>query len=61
MSEIEIELRAQIEKALNAGLKVEYLDYHMSAPMQTPETRAIVIKLAKEYKLMISRFWASRM
>jgi hypothetical protein len=28
----------------------------MSAPMQTPETRAIVIKLAKEYKLMISRF-----
>ena len=56
MSEIEIELRAQIEKALNAGLKVEYLDYHMSAPMQTPETRAIVIKLAKEYKLMISRF-----
>lgn len=56
MSEIETELRAQIEKALNAGLKVEYLDYHMSAPMQTPETRAIVIKLAKEYKLMISRF-----
>jgi hypothetical protein len=57
LSEIETELRAQIEKALKAGLKLEYLDYHMSAPMQTLETRAIVEKLAAEYKLAISRYY----
>ncbi len=57
LNEIETELRAQIEKALKAGLKLEYLDYHMSAPMQTLETRAIVEKLAGEYKLAISRYY----
>jgi predicted glycoside hydrolase/deacetylase ChbG (UPF0249 family) len=57
LTEIETELRAQIEKALKAGLKLEYLDYHMSAPMQTLETRAIVEKLATEYKLAISRYY----
>ncbi|MBI5858144.1 MAG: ChbG/HpnK family deacetylase [Sphingobacteriales bacterium] len=57
LSEIEAELRAQIEKALNAGLKIDYLDYHMGAAVQTPETRAIVEKLATEYKLGISRYF----
>ena len=57
LSEIETELRAQIEKALHAGLKIDYLDYHMGAAMQTPETRAIVEKLAAEYKLAISRYY----
>lgn len=58
LSEIETELRAQIEKARNAGLKIDYLDYHMGAAVQTPETRAIVEKLAAEYKLGISRYFA---
>lgn len=57
LSEIEIELRAQIEKAIHAGLKIDYLDYHMSAAVQTPETRAIVEKLASEYHLAISRYY----
>lgn len=57
LSEIETELRAQIQKALNAGLKIDYLDYHMGAAVQTPETRAIVEKLAAEYKLGISRYF----
>ena len=57
LSEIESELRAQIEKALNAGLKIDYLDYHMGAAVQTLETRAIVEKLAAEYKLGISRYY----
>jgi len=57
LSEIETELRAQIEKALNAGLTIDYLDYHMSAAVQTLETRAIVEKLAAEYKLGISRYY----
>lgn len=57
LSEIETELRAQIEKAKTAGLKIDYLDYHMGAAVQTPETRAIVEKLAAEYNLGISRYY----
>jgi len=57
LSEIELELRAQIEKALKAGLKIDYLDYHMGAAMQTPETRKIVEKLAAEFKVGISRYY----
>lgn len=57
LSEIETELRAQIDKAIKAGLKIDYLDYHMGAAVQTLETRAIVEKLAKEYNLGISRYF----
>lgn len=57
LQEIETELRAQIEKAKLAGLKIDYLDYHMGAAVQTPETRAIVEKLAHEYGLGISRYF----
>lgn len=57
LSEIELELRAQIEKALKAGLRIDYLDYHMGAAMQTPETRKIVEKLAAEFKVGISRYY----
>ncbi len=56
-AEIETELRAQIKKAMAAGLKIDYLDYHMGAAVETPETRAIVEKLAAEYKLGISRYY----
>jgi predicted glycoside hydrolase/deacetylase ChbG (UPF0249 family) len=57
MIEIETELRAQINKALRAGLKIDYFDYHMGAAMQTLETRAIVEKLAAEYRVSISRYY----
>lgn len=57
LSEIETELRAQIDNAIKAGLKLDYLDYHMGAAMQTLETRAIVEKLAAEYKLSVSRYY----
>lgn len=57
LSEIETELRAQIQRALKAGLKLDYLDYHMGAAVQTPETRAIVEKLAAEFHLSISRYY----
>lgn len=57
LSEIETELRVQIDKAIKAGLKIDYLDYHMGAAVQTLETRAIVEKLAAEYKLGISRYF----
>lgn len=57
LSEIETELRAQVEKAKKAGLKIDYLDYHMGAAVQTPETRAIVERIAADYKLAISRYY----
>ena len=57
LEEIETELRAQINRALKAGLKIDYLDYHMSAAVQTLQTRMIVEKLAAEYKLAISRYY----
>jgi predicted glycoside hydrolase/deacetylase ChbG (UPF0249 family) len=60
LEEIELELRTQINKALQAGLKVEYLDYHMGAAMQTPQTRAIVEKLAAEYGLAVSRYYGEQ-
>jgi predicted glycoside hydrolase/deacetylase ChbG (UPF0249 family) len=57
LSEIETELRAQIDRAVRSGAKIDYLDYHMGAAVQTPETRAIVEKLAEEYQLAISRYF----
>jgi predicted glycoside hydrolase/deacetylase ChbG (UPF0249 family) len=55
--EVEIELRAQIEKALKSGLNISYLDYHMGTAVDKPELRKIVEKLADEYNLGISRYF----
>lgn len=55
--EVEIELRAQIEKAIKSGLKISYLDYHMGTAVDKPELRKIVEKLAEEYNLAISRYF----
>jgi predicted glycoside hydrolase/deacetylase ChbG (UPF0249 family) len=52
--EVEIELRAQIEKAIKSGLKISYLDYHMGTAVDRPDLRKIVEKLADEFKLGIS-------
>jgi len=57
LAEIETELRAQIERAICSGVRIDYVDYHMGAAMQTLETRAIVEKLAGEYHLAISRYF----
>ena len=57
LDEVELELRAQIEKALKAGLKVSYLDYHMGTAVDNIDMRRIVEKLAAEYGLAISRYF----
>lgn len=57
LKEIETELRAQIERAIHSGIKIDYVDYHMGAAVQTLETRKIVEKLAGEYHLAISRYF----
>ncbi len=57
LEEVETELRAQINKAIKAGLKFSYLDYHMGTAVDNPEMRKIVEKLASEYNLAISRYF----
>lgn len=57
LDEVETELRAQIEKAITAGLNVSYLDYHMGTAVDNPDMRKIVEKLAAEYDLAISRYF----
>jgi len=57
LAEVEMELRAQIGRALRAGLRVDYLDYHMLTAVSTPELRAIVERLADEYSLGLSRYF----
>ena len=57
ISEIEKELRAQIERALHSGIRIDYLDYHMGAAVQTEELRALVEGLAKEYGLGMSGYF----
>lgn len=57
LGEVEAELRAQIERARHAGLKVDYLDYHMLTAVSTSELRQVVEKLAKEYGLGLSRYF----
>jgi predicted glycoside hydrolase/deacetylase ChbG (UPF0249 family) len=57
LEEIEAELRAQIQRAVNSGIRIDYVDYHMGAAVQTAETRAIVEKLAAEFGLAISRWF----
>ncbi len=57
LEEVEIELRAQIDRAVKSGLKVSYVDYHMGTAVDRPELRNIVEKLATEYGLGISRYF----
>ncbi len=57
LAEIETELRAQVDRAVRSGVRIDYLDYHMGAAVQTLETRMIVEKLAAEYGLAVSRYF----
>jgi predicted glycoside hydrolase/deacetylase ChbG (UPF0249 family) len=54
LSEVRVELEAQIERALDTGLKIAYLDYHMRTALATPELKSLVVDIAKKYKLRTS-------
>ncbi len=60
LEDIETELRAQIERAINSGLQIDYMDYHMGTAVDKPEYRSILEKLAVEYNLAISRYFGER-
>jgi len=57
LGEVEIELDAQVERALASGLKIDYVDYHMGTAVSTPALRAIVEKLARKHGLGISMYF----
>lgn len=57
IEEVEVELRSQIDRAFRSGLSIDYLDYHMGTAVDTPELRALVERLAKDYGLAISRYF----
>jgi hypothetical protein len=51
IDDVERELRAQIELAMKHIPQVSHLSSHMGTPTATPELRALVERLAKEYGL----------
>jgi predicted glycoside hydrolase/deacetylase ChbG (UPF0249 family) len=57
LQEVEKELRAQIERALGSGLKIDYVDYHMGTAVRYPEFREITERLAKEFGLGMSQYF----
>ncbi len=58
IDEVELELRAQIDRALATGLTIDYFDYHMGAAVSTPELRSLVERLAGEYGVGIPRYFS---
>ena len=58
LKEVEKELRAQIERALGSGLKIDYVDYHMGTAVISPEFREITERLAREFGLGMSQYFA---
>lgn len=60
VEEVERELRAQIRRAMLSGLRIDYLDYHMGAAVNTLELREVVERLAREYGLAVSRYFGEQ-
>jgi chitin disaccharide deacetylase len=57
LDEVEKELSAQIERGLNSGLKIDYIDHHMETAVATPGLRAVFEKLAHKYHLGMSWYF----
>jgi predicted glycoside hydrolase/deacetylase ChbG (UPF0249 family) len=57
LREVESELRAQIQRALGSGLKIDYVDYHMGTAIRYPEFREITERLAREFGLGMSQYF----
>jgi predicted glycoside hydrolase/deacetylase ChbG (UPF0249 family) len=57
LKEVEMELRAQINRALHSGLKIDYVDYHMGTAVHYPEFRDLTERLAREYGLGMSQYF----
>jgi hypothetical protein len=53
MSDVEYELRSQIDRAKNAGIHVTHLDMHMAGMVASAELFGVYRKLRDDYKLPI--------
>ena len=51
LAEVEAELRAQIEIALEDIPQVSHLSCHMLTPVASPDLREVTLKLSQEYRL----------
>ena len=51
--EVEMEYRAQIKRAIAAGIHPTHLDTHMGSALSTPEILAVYVKIAHEFHLPI--------
>lgn len=49
--EVEVELRSQVQKALDAGIDVTHLDAHMGAAVSTPANLLAYLRVGKEFEL----------
>ncbi len=56
LDEVRRELEAQINRAINTGLDIDYIDFHMRTAVATPELEQIVFDLAEEYDLRMSMY-----
>jgi predicted glycoside hydrolase/deacetylase ChbG (UPF0249 family) len=58
--EVEKELRAQIARARQSGLKVDYVDYHMGTAVRYPEFRELTERLAREFGFGMSGYFGEK-
>jgi predicted glycoside hydrolase/deacetylase ChbG (UPF0249 family) len=49
--EVELEIRAQIDRAMAMGIRPTHLDSHMGSLFSTPEIFAVFVKVAHDYQL----------
>jgi predicted glycoside hydrolase/deacetylase ChbG (UPF0249 family) len=51
VQEVELEIRAQIERAMSVGIHPTHLDSHMGSLFSTPEIFGVFVKVAHDYHL----------
>src|SRR5438874_6277817 len=61
IAEVEKELRAQIDRALRSGVKIDYVDFHMGTVRDDPQFQQVAERLAKEYGLGMSGYFGEAM
>jgi chitin disaccharide deacetylase len=53
LSDVESELRAQIHKAINAGIEISHLDHHMWVLYARPDFLRLYVQLGKDFGIPI--------